>query len=118
MGFTPRRKRWAPALVVLAAIVGLGVYEAVAEGDPSSGSTDTVAAADFEVWPFSVGSGVLRCEQGAVTFEAGGTEYGVNGTATGAGYPEVDPIWLDNPALDGGPKVNISEVLDYGLTLC
>ncbi|MFJ9468169.1 hypothetical protein [Streptomyces caniferus] len=54
----------------------------------------------------------------SVTFEAKGTEYGVNGAAQGAGSPSVKPIWADDEELDYGPKVDISEVLDYGCSLC
>ncbi|MEV6563832.1 hypothetical protein [Streptomyces kronopolitis] len=78
-----------------------------------------VTAARFDEWPFTVDVGTLRCRDGvSVTFEAGGTEYGVNGTAQDAGYPSVKPIWADDKELDYGLKVDISEVLDYGRGLC
>ncbi len=78
-----------------------------------------VTAGRFKEWPFTVDVGTLRCRDGvSVTFEAGGTEYGVNGTAQDAGYPSVKPIWADDKELGGGLKVDISEVLDYGRGLC
>ncbi|MFF7411683.1 hypothetical protein [Streptomyces lydicus] len=78
-----------------------------------------VTAGRFKEWPFTVDVGTLRCRDGvSVTFEAGGTEYGVNGTAQDAGYPSVKPIWADDPELGHGLKVDISEVLDYGRGLC
>lgn len=78
-----------------------------------------VTASRFTEWPFTVDVGVLQCEAGAVTFEPpGGPRYAVNGTAKGAGYPAITPIWADDQELGNGLKVNISEVLDKGLSLC
>jgi hypothetical protein len=78
-----------------------------------------VTAGRFKEWPFTVDVGTLRCRDGvSVTFEADGTEYGVNGTAQDAGYPSVKPIWADDTELGHGLKVDISEVLDYGRSLC
>lgn len=90
---------------------------------PGPPASDThlavVTAARFKEWPFTVDVGTLRCRDGvSVTFEAGGTEYGVNGTAQDAGYPSVKPIWADDKELGHGLKVDISEVLDYGRGLC
>ncbi|MFD4952155.1 hypothetical protein [Streptomyces sp. NPDC058451] len=78
-----------------------------------------VTASRFTEWPFTVSAGVLRCEGGAVTFEPpGGPRYAVNGTAKGAGYAAITPIWADDETLGYGLKVDISEVLDEGLSLC
>ena len=78
-----------------------------------------VTASRFKEWPFTVDVGVLQCEGGAVTFEPpGGPRYAVNGTAKGAGYPEITPIWADDKTLGNGLKVDISEVLNKGLSLC
>jgi len=78
-----------------------------------------VTASRFTEWPFTVGAGILQCEAGAVTFEPpGGPRYAVNGTAKDAGYPEIMPIWADDKELGNGLKVNISEVLNKGLSLC
>lgn len=78
-----------------------------------------VTAARFDEWPFTVDVDTLRCRDGvSVTFEADGTEYGVNGTAQDAGYPSVKPIWADDEELGNGLKVDISDVLNYGLSLC
>lgn len=78
-----------------------------------------VTAGRFKEWPFTVDVGTLRCRDGvSVTFEADGTEYGVNGTAQDAGYPSVKPIWADDKELGNGLKVDVSEVLDYGRGLC
>jgi hypothetical protein len=78
-----------------------------------------VSAARFKEWPFTVDAGLLKCEAGAVTFEpADGPRYAVNGTAKGAGYPDISPIWADDKKLGYGLKVDISEVLNKGLSLC
>lgn len=79
-----------------------------------------VMASRFTEWPFTVSAGTLRCHSGSeVTFEApDGTEYAVNGTAKGAGYPPIDPIWADDEDLGNGLKVDISEVLAKGASLC
>lgn len=90
------------------------------DADPASDTHHAViTAARFDEWPFTVDVGTLRCRDGVnVTFEADGTEYGVNGTAQDAGYPSVKPIWADDTELGNGLKVDISEVLDYGRGLC
>ncbi|MFD8545680.1 hypothetical protein [Streptomyces sp. NPDC059649] len=94
--------------------------DATTPGPPVSDThVAVVTAGRFKEWPFTVDIGTLRCRDGvSVTFEAGGTEYGVNGTAQDAGYPSVKPIWADDKELGNGLKVDISEVLDYGRGLC
>lgn len=94
---------------------------------PSCGSVDTTGEAEGSRvneadyggdWPFTVSSGRLRCESGsAVVFATGGNEYAVNGAASSQGYPDIDPIWRDNPDIPG-TKVNISPLIDDGLELC
>ncbi|WP_419950532.1 DUF2511 domain-containing protein [Candidatus Palauibacter sp.] len=67
-----------------------------------------ISRADFgETWPFTVGSGMLRCGPGdAVTFTADGTVYAVNGVATtfGSGV-DIEPIWAYAPQPDIGVAV-------------
>ncbi|MES4891419.1 hypothetical protein [Streptomyces sp. NPDC096012] len=54
-----------------------------------------------------------------MTFEPpGGPRYAVNGTAKGAGYTAMTPTWADDTNLGNGLKVDISEVLDKGRSLC
>lgn len=83
---------------------------------------------DFEneygpgTWPVSATSGVLSCEGDAVTFEADEGDgvfnvYAVNGTAEQQGVQEIDPIWLDDPDIDGA-KISISPFIEIGLELC
>ncbi|MCZ4099856.1 DUF2511 domain-containing protein [Streptomyces sp. H39-C1] len=79
----------------------------------------TVFKQEFTTWPFTVSSGRIRCALGkAVTFSANGQEYALNGLAKGQGYPEIDPIWRDDPNLGNGLKVDISEVLNAALAMC
>lgn len=70
-------------------------------------------------WPFTVSQGILGCTQppfpGAVTFNVEGTVYAVNGTAEDLGYKDIDPIWKKAPE---GLRVDISGMIDKGLTLC
>lgn len=70
-------------------------------------------------WPLTVDEGIVRCEgAGEVYFEAEGTTYAVNGTAQGAsGAPEIDPIWADDPEIEG-VKINIHQIIERGLELC
>ena len=52
----------------------------------------------------------------AVWFESGGVRYGINGTATGFGFPDVDPIWRDNtewPLLDDVIDPKTGEVIGF-----
>ncbi len=78
-----------------------------------------------EHWPFSVPEGLLRCEGegslGAVTFEADGVTYALNGTARSlTDLPDVHPIWL--PDGDAPPELNLKKslgpIIQRGLALC
>jgi hypothetical protein len=73
-------------------------------------------------WPLTVSEGTVRCDGsggiGAVTFETpDGQVYGVNGIALSQGLPKIDRIWRKNPDIPG-TRINISPVLDKGLSLC
>ena len=53
----------------------------------------TITRDEFgHAWPFTVAEGELSCERGAVTIEARGTTYAVNGTAGSRGFARIDPI--------------------------
>ncbi|MFJ6787465.1 DUF2511 domain-containing protein [Streptomyces angustmyceticus] len=102
-----------------AGTLNTGDENATAEPSDSDTRSAVVTASRFEEWPFTVDAGTLHCRDGmSVTFEVNGTEYGVNGTAQDLGYPSVKPIWADDQELGNGLKVDISEVLDYGRSLC
>jgi hypothetical protein len=74
-------------------------------------------------WPFSVASGVVDCKPqgpaGIATFKPDGSDivYALNGTAKSAGYPDPDPIWLDDPSTPGA-KIDIGWLADYALAIC
>lgn len=77
-----------------------------------------VSAEQVAPWPFTVASGTLRCRRGAlVTFEAGGVEYALNGSAEAAGYPSVLPVWGMDPQV-AGLRQNIRPALEAGQALC
>jgi hypothetical protein len=106
-----RPRRWALAAI---AIVCVGC-----SGSDAGTHSETVSRADFgSSWPFTVERGVLACEgAGAVTFEAGGTTFAVNGIAAGQDFADIEPIWRDDPE-SPGLKINIGPVIDRGLDLC
>nr|BFD90699.1 hypothetical protein KitaXyl93_20590 [Kitasatospora sp. Xyl93] len=90
------------------------------QGAPVAGSHErfVTRTSGISPWPFIVESGTLRCRPGQmVTFEVGGREYGVNGTAQ-ARYPKPFPVWADDLVLGNGLKVDIGGVINAGLALC
>jgi len=70
-------------------------------------------------WPLTVDSGTVLCRPGHVALfkTENGLVYGVNGTATGNGYAQIDPIWRDHPDIEG-LKVNIGPITDAALEQC
>jgi hypothetical protein len=71
-----------------------------------------------EDWPLTVDEGTLHCHSHAIVFtDPDGNEWAVNGQAISAGYAEIDPIWADNPDIDGA-KLNLSALNPFGLTIC
>lgn len=81
--------------------------------------TGEVRREDFgENWPLTVDAGVVRCQNGAVTFTSNGFNYDVNGTAmTKNRGKKIDEIWADDPK-NAGLKINIGPIIDLGLKLC
>ncbi|WP_405014648.1 DUF2511 domain-containing protein [Kitasatospora sp. NBC_01539] len=80
--------------------------------------TREVSASTVSPWPFTVASGTLHCRSGgALTFEAGGTEYGLNGPAQDAGYPAPLPVWADAQG-GGGLHMDMLPALDAAQALC
>jgi hypothetical protein len=85
--------------------------------------SETISESTFDGdWPFTVSEGIVRCHpQGAITFEADGVIYAVNGMALNWAASEgwsddTRSIWLDSN--DPGPKVSMSDVISYGQSLC
>lgn len=86
---------------------------------PAIRAPGEVRREDFgEKWPLTVDAGIVRCNNGAVTFASGGVSYDVNGTAmTRNRGRKIDEIWAANPTVSG-LKIDISPILDLGLKLC
>lgn len=84
----------------------------------------SVSKAEVSPWPFTVGSGVLRCRpaSGAVTFQPDGMtlEYALNGSARAAGYPGPESFWAEDPQAPAGSKlrVSLSEIIAAGNAVC
>jgi len=77
-------------------------------------------------WPLTVPAGQLRCDSsgprtGQVVFVVNSATDAINGFARSQikakGWREVDPIWRDNPAIPGS-KIDISPLIERGLSLC
>lgn len=87
-------------------------------GDDEHEVNPRIAEAIGWQWPLTVEEGTLRCENDAVVFtDPDGNEWAVNGQAVTVGYNEIDPIWLDNPDLDGA-KLDIGPLISYGRQFC
>lgn len=90
---------------------------------PTEAPTDrrTVRKEDYgDAWPFTVDQGVVRCvmPKREIVFSSGGKPYAVNGTAKANKlYGDIGQIWRDNPAIEG-TKIDISPILNLGLSLC
>ncbi len=120
----------AQAAAVEAARAARSAPAAPARSDPQAGPGPgwmSVSAADLgDSWPFTVSSGILRCEKVVagsltglvVTFESGGKRYAVNGMArTRREGIEIDEIWAAEPRIPGAKK-NVQPLIDRGLRLC
>ena len=78
-------------------------------------------------WPLTTPYVVAHCDKisaggmhlQVVTIDApDGMTYAANGTAKDhTDYPALDPIWADDPDVDG-LKINISPIIDAGIALC
>ena len=93
------------------------------EGAPAKGtpaSSGLVTSEELgERWPFTVGSGHVEClEGGTPVFRTGGTTYALTGYgATNLGFPEIDPIWRDNPNIEG-VKISLTPITDRARDRC
>lgn len=89
----------------------------------SSARQKVIRQSDYgDKWAFTVSNGILSCvnpgdKYPAITFTTDNKTYAINGIAKGLGYPDIDPIWKDNPNTSG-LKVNISPFIQRGLSLC
>jgi hypothetical protein len=106
------------------AVFASGLLALAATGCGDTGSSDrhsaTISRATFKgTWPFTVSSGVLRCEPpDTITFSAGGKTYAVNGPALDQGIPNVTPIWKRDGRTGYGPRLYLGDVNARGHDLC
>ncbi|WP_353885870.1 DUF2511 domain-containing protein [uncultured Deinococcus sp.] len=122
------RRRVSPVLwfalaagVFLALLIGAAVY-AVPKPSPT---TQTIGVEDLGAkWPLTFERGELACLGQAITIKdlASNITYALNGAADGAarefGWSDVRPVWKDAPTSMGIPKLDISPLIDRGLSLC
>jgi len=92
------------------------------ESTTSSDASHRVRVTESEYgdkWPLTVDSGEIECidDYFIVFHVTNGKTYALNGAATSRGFPEIDPIWRDNPNLPG-IKINIGPLIGRGLALC
>lgn len=99
-------------------VLVLGMLVAACSGGDSPGYPPGYVTRSMlgDAWPLTVEEGVLRCEPpGAIIFETGGVDYGVNGLA--ADFADLDPIWAADPS-GVSPKKNIGPLIERGQALC
>lgn len=75
-------------------------------------------------WPLTVDHGVVVCvpkpgtNVDVLTFVSpDGEEYALNGIAAGADYPDIDPIWRNDPDIPGA-KVGIGPLIRRASSVC
>ena len=75
-----------------------------------------------DAWPFTVDRVILDCDAGGRAIvktrspDVTGT-WGLTGAARTYGYPGVDHMWRDNPAIPG-TKVPLTEMIRLALQQC
>jgi hypothetical protein len=86
-------------------------------GTLSADAGRPVSRADLgEEWPLTVSNGLLRCEHGSeVTFQADGTSYTLNRSASHGAYSDIGPLLLD---AGGGVTKDLGPLVERGLRLC
>ena len=129
----PMTRRTKVTLAAVIAVVLGGWIAAVSTYDQGGRGTSNVSRVagipsrhvtrvDFpHDWPLTVDSGVLRCEDDAVTFSVGSRTYALNGTAMTRGLPEIEPIWAWNEESLGSTlprRKNVSALRLAALDLC
>lgn len=116
---------WSVIVLIVIGFIAYSIFFSDDSGDSvdSGGSGRSVSRSEFgQDWPLTVESGTVEClplspSLGSVIFtDDGGTTYAVNGTARDhTDFPDIHPIWADAPF---GAKVDISPIIDAGLSLC
>lgn len=99
-------------------LVTLFVVNTFVLDSPDSPNSERLYAKDFgDDWPFTTDTGLLICRnRHMILFGTKGKVYALNGIAAGR-YPQVHPIWRDNPALPG-TKINVGPLIDRAQKLC
>ncbi|GAA5021562.1 DUF2511 domain-containing protein [Kitasatospora paranensis] len=111
-----------PAPAYRTAVIGAAVVVVLGAGGwfflSEDGHSRSVSASSVSPWPFTVGSGTLRCRSGSLlTFASGGTEYGLDATAQDAGYAAPLPVWAAAPG-GGGLHMDLRPAIDAARALC
>ena len=103
--------------VILMAMALIVVLAACGGGSDDGGEVAT--ADEFgQAWPFSVQSGEVDCiEPRLAVFTVDGTTYGLNPDAIAAGYPESEPIRIDNPAIPG-VRLDLGTLISLAIRQC
>lgn len=94
--------------------------KAATKANNQAGASVEVSRDQFkDEWPLTVEMGRVSCLGGdAYLFtEPGGKVYGLNGVALQNGYPRIDPIWRDNPKLNGA-KMSLSPLFEVAEKQC
>ena len=92
------RATWPAALAVAVAVAGCVAGADVIGGVPSH-QHRAISRTDFPTeWPFSMNSGLLGCDSGAVVFRAVGVTYALNDAARRRGFEEIARIRLLQPS--------------------
>jgi len=73
-------------------------------------------------WAFTVSDGILYCldpgdASPSVSFATDDETYALNGNAKDLGYPDITPIWRNNPTAPS-LKADLSPFIQQGLKLC
>lgn len=86
---------------------------------PASTGRIVVSRDQFgDEWPLTVERGEVECMDGFIAvFHQNAKTWALNGAAQTRGYPEIDPIWRDNPAVPG-TKINIGVLTELALQQC
>ena len=92
-----------------------------------------VTRADFEIrglkWPLTVNEAELGCSQLSRWVLVNNKRYGLNGTAGGQGYADLDPIWKNDEAMEKAlkaagatneppTKVSVSDMSEAAARFC
>lgn len=116
-------QRIASFVVIVLVLLITGCQYSQKQAATGDTSVITISETDFGTkWPFTVASGELRCDNGAVSFTVNGWVHGVNGLAKSrykkdANYQDIATILKENPDIPGA-TMDTSPIIQKGLELC